>query len=133
MCTRKSYSTDLSDAQWEIIGPLTPSSKQGGRPPKYTRREIVNAILYVVRSGCGWTLMPHDLPNGKTAYHYFRLWRISALRSFLDRSGGIAHSSTCMACSASFLSCFTAASTTSRCQVVRLRNNASRTGGASPA
>ena len=76
MCTRKSYPTDLSDAQWKVIGPLAPSSKQGGRPPKYTRREIVNAILYILRSGCGWTLMPHDLPNGKTAYHYFRIWRI---------------------------------------------------------
>ena len=76
MCTRQPYSTDLSDGQWAVLETLVPACKPGGRPPKYTRREIVNAILYVLRAGCAWTLVPHDLPNGKTAYHYFRTWRI---------------------------------------------------------
>jgi putative transposase len=76
MSARQPYSTDVSDGQWAVLETLVPACKPGGRPPKYPRREIVNAILYALRSGCGWTLMPHDLPKGKTAYHYLRLWRI---------------------------------------------------------
>ena len=52
----------LSDAQWERLEPLIPRPSLEGRPPIYERREIVNAILYVLRSGCPWRLVPHDLP-----------------------------------------------------------------------
>jgi putative transposase len=72
---RDSYPTDLSDAEWSRLAHLIPKPKPGGRPVKYSRREIVNAILYVVRSGCAWRLLPHDLPAWVTAYHYFRRWR----------------------------------------------------------
>ncbi len=72
---RDSYPTDLSDAEWCRLARLIPNPKPGGRPVKYSRREIVNAILYVVRSGCAWRLLPHDLPSWATAYHYFRRWR----------------------------------------------------------
>jgi putative transposase len=76
MCTRQPYSTDLSDGQWAVLENLVPACKPGGRPPKHTPREIVNAILCVLRASCASTLMPHDLPNGKTAYHCLRAWRI---------------------------------------------------------
>jgi putative transposase len=71
---RKSYSTDLSAAEWHRLARLVPGPKPGGRPCKYARREIFNAILYVVRAGCPWRLLPHDLPPWSIVYHYFRQW-----------------------------------------------------------
>lgn len=50
--------------------------KSGGRPSHHGRREIVNAILYVLRTGCQWRYMPHDLPPWKTVYTYYRVWRV---------------------------------------------------------
>jgi putative transposase len=72
---RKPYPTDLSDTQWAILAPLVPAAKPGGRPETYAKREIVNAILYVVRSGGAWRMLPHDLPPRGIVYHYFRQWR----------------------------------------------------------
>ncbi len=71
---RLAYPTDLSDAEWTLIEPFVPGLKPGGRPFKYERREIVNAILYVARAGCAWRMMPHDLPHWKDVYHYFNEW-----------------------------------------------------------
>ena len=73
--TRKAYPTDLSDAEWRKMEPLVPAPKEGGRPTTYPRREIVNGILYVLNSGCGWRMLPHDLPPWKSVYGYFRIWR----------------------------------------------------------
>jgi putative transposase len=72
---RQAYPSDLTDKQWELLDPLIPQPSLEGRPPIYERREIVNAILYVLRSGCPWRLLPHDLPTWGTAYWYFRRWR----------------------------------------------------------
>jgi len=72
---RKPYSTDLTDAEWKIIEPHVPAPKSGGRPRLHSIREILNAIFYILRAGCAWRLLPHDLPPWKTVYHYFRLWR----------------------------------------------------------
>ena len=73
--SRRAYPTDLTDAQWAILEPLVPAAKPGGRPPIHARRELVNAMLYILRSGEAWRLLPHDLPPWQTVYHYFRLWR----------------------------------------------------------
>ena len=73
--SRASYPTDLTDAEWHILEPLVPAVKKGGRPAKYPRREVVNAIRYVLRTGCAWRLLPHDLPPWQLVYHYFRVWR----------------------------------------------------------
>lgn len=73
---RRAYPSDLTDAEWAILEPLIPPPKPGGRPAKHPRREIVNAIRYVLRSGESWRLIPHDLPPWQTVYHYFRVWRI---------------------------------------------------------
>lgn len=75
MTHRERYPTDLTDAQWAHIAALVPKPKPGGRPATVDRREIINAIVYVVRGGIEWRAMPHDLPHWKTVYHYFRLWR----------------------------------------------------------
>jgi putative transposase len=77
MPTRRPYSTDLSDEEWEILRSLVPEAKPGGRPRAHETRELLNAIFYVLRGGCAWRLLPHDffLP-WQTAYHYFRQWRL---------------------------------------------------------
>jgi len=72
---RRAYPTDLTDAQWAVLEPLVPPPRPGGRPPKHPRRELVDAMLYVLRSGEAWRLLPHDLPPWQTVYHSFRLWR----------------------------------------------------------
>ena len=76
MAKRLRYDTDLTDAESTILEPLVPAAKAGGRPAEHTRREIMNAVLYVCRTGCQWRLVPHDLPYWKTVYTYFRLWRL---------------------------------------------------------
>jgi putative transposase len=73
--TRKGYPTDLSEKEWAVIEPYVPQPKTGGRPAEHERREILNAIAYVLRSGCAWRLMPHELPPWSTVYDSFRQWR----------------------------------------------------------
>lgn len=73
----KKYPTDLSDEEWDHIKALVPQPKSGrgkrGRPAVY-RRQIVNAVFYIVRSGCAWRLLPNDFPHWRTVYGYFRTW-----------------------------------------------------------
>lgn len=76
MAKRQAYPSDLNDEEWQILDPLVPAVKSGGRPADHERREIVNAILYVLRTGCQWRALPHDLPPWKTVYTYFRTWRL---------------------------------------------------------
>lgn len=71
---RKRYPSDLTDAQWEEVAPWLPGAKPGGRPRTADLREVVNGILYVLRSGCPWRMMPHDLPPWETVYKYFYKW-----------------------------------------------------------
>ena len=73
---RAAYATDLTDAEWELLKPLIPAAKPGGRPAAHDRRELVDAILYVLRTGCQWRNMPHDFPDWRLVYHYFRVWRL---------------------------------------------------------
>lgn len=79
MNDRQLYPTDITDAEWCSLEPLLPTPKPGGRPRLHSVREILNGILYIVRSGCAWRLLPHDLPPWQTVYHYFRLWRLQGL------------------------------------------------------
>ncbi len=74
--TRQAYATDLSDAEWVIAATYLPASTNTGRPRVHSYREILNAIFYIIRAGCAWRLLPHDLPNWKTVYHYWRIWRL---------------------------------------------------------
>jgi putative transposase len=69
------YPTDLSDSQWNIIQPLIPPAKPGGRPRTLEMRRVVNAIFYVVVGGIQWRMLPKEYPKWKSVYHYFRLWR----------------------------------------------------------
>ena len=64
---RKPYPSDLTDEQWEVAEPLIPAN-QLGRPREVEMREVLNAIFYVLRSGCPWDMLPHDLPPKSTVY-----------------------------------------------------------------
>ena len=79
MNNRKPYPSDLNDEEWAILDPLIPAVKPGGRPAQYTRREIVNGILYVLRSGCAWRMVPHDLPAWDSVFGYYNRWRKAGL------------------------------------------------------
>jgi putative transposase len=69
------YPSDLTDAQWQLIEPLLPAAKPGGRPRKTDLRAVVNALCYLNREGCTWRALPHDLPPWRTVYDYFAAWK----------------------------------------------------------
>lgn len=75
MKARQPYPTDLSDQEWALIKHLVPEAKPGWRPEEYSKREILNAIFYLLRSGCSWRMLPHDLPPWRTVYYYCWQWR----------------------------------------------------------
>ena len=72
---RKAYPTELTDEQWGVVRPLLPAAKPGGRPRSVDLREVVNALLDLLRTGCAWRQLPHDLVPWGTAWAYFRRWR----------------------------------------------------------
>jgi putative transposase len=74
--SRVTYPSDLTDEQWSLIEPKIPRAKPGGRPRTVNMREVVNAIFYLVRTGCSWRMLPHDFPPWGTVHYYHRLWRI---------------------------------------------------------
>src|ERR687896_545814 len=75
MASRR-YPTDLSDDEWRCIGPHLPEPTGQGRPRLHGLRAILNAVFYLLKSGCPWRLLPRDFPPWKTVYHWFRKWRI---------------------------------------------------------
>src|SRR5215203_4353577 len=82
---RKPYPTDLSDAEWSCLKPHLPTPKATGRPRLYSTREILDAVFYVLRSGCPWRLLPHDFPPWKADFRYFRAWRIGGTWERMNR------------------------------------------------
>jgi putative transposase len=72
---RKPYPSDLTDEQWAILAPHMPAAAKRGAPRRVALREIVNALLYLNRSGCQWRMLPHDFPDWQVVYDYFRNWR----------------------------------------------------------
>lgn len=89
---RKSYPTDLTDEEWSVLEPILRGalygnkSKSRGHPRHYPLREIVNAIMYILKTGCQWRQLPHDLPPWKTVYYHFRRWRH---RGIMERIGEV--------------------------------------------
>jgi transposase len=73
---RARYPTDLTDRQWRRLEPWLDPPRGRGRPRSVDRRELVDAILYVLRNGVTWRALPHDFPPWRTVYHYFRAWRL---------------------------------------------------------
>jgi putative transposase len=73
--TRKSYPSDLTDDQWNLLEPLIPPKVGKGENRKVDLREVINGILYVLRTGCQWDYLPHDLLPKGTTYYYFKKWK----------------------------------------------------------
>src|ERR1700724_2668947 len=69
------YSSDVTDAEWLVISPHLPQRKRCGRPPKTALRSIVDALLYMARTGCQWRLLPREFPPFTTVQNYFYAWR----------------------------------------------------------
>ncbi|NEO84734.1 MAG: IS5 family transposase [Spirulina sp. SIO3F2] len=83
--TQPAYDTDLTDDQWRQLEPLLPEAKPGGRPRTTNLREVVNGIFYLLRTGCAWRLLPHDLPKWQTVYSYFQAWEADGTWERLNR------------------------------------------------
>ena len=79
------YASDLSVAEWDLIAPYMPPYKTLGRPRTTALHEVVNAILYLLRSGCPWRLLPKDFPPHSTVQRYFAHWRDSGLWACINR------------------------------------------------
>ena len=94
--TRKPYPSDVTDEQWALLEPLVPPARPGGRPREVDIREVVNALFYRNRNGCGWRALPHDFPAWKTVYNYFQWWAwdgtweaiLTALREQVRQAAG---------------------------------------------
>jgi putative transposase len=80
------YETDLTDAAWELIKPLLPAARYGGRPRTTDMRAVVNAIFYLLRTGCQWRLLPRQFPPWGTVYYYFRYWESAGIWVLLHRT-----------------------------------------------
>ncbi len=74
----QTYPTDLKYTEWQLISDFFPANHMG-RPRKWALWQIINAILYVVRTGCQWRMLPKDLPPWQTVYGYFRRWKKQGL------------------------------------------------------
>ena len=85
---REPYPSDLTDAQWEKIASLMPEQSSVGRPRSINYREIINAILYVIETGCTWRMLPHDFHHWKSVYGYYNKWnKDKTLGQIRDRLG----------------------------------------------
>ena len=72
---RKPYPTDLTDAQWAWIEPHMPPTETAGRHREVAMREVINAMLYLTRTGCSWRMLPHDFPDWQTVRNYYDRFR----------------------------------------------------------
>jgi putative transposase len=76
---RTPYPSDLTDEQWKLIEPFIPQAKPGGRPRTVNIKQVVNAILYLSRTGCSWRMLPHEFPPWGTVHYYYRQFRLQGL------------------------------------------------------
>jgi putative transposase len=84
-CQTNHYATDVSDAAWALLAPLLPPARPGGRRRTTNIRAVINAIFYLLRTGCQWRLLPREFPAWGTVYHYFRMWKNSGVWTCLQR------------------------------------------------
>lgn len=79
------YASDLSDEEWVLFEPHLPAPKRRGRPRLHSPREILDAVFYVLKTGCQWRMLPREFPPWKTVFHYFRRWRIDGTWASMNR------------------------------------------------
>ena len=80
------YPSDLPDAEWPLLEPHLPAPKRRGRPRLHSPREILDAVFYVLKTGCQWRMLPREFPRWKAVLHYFRTWRIDGTWEILNRA-----------------------------------------------
>jgi putative transposase len=80
------HPTDLSDEEWALLEAFLPAPKRRGRPRLHSPREVLDAIFYVLKSGCQWRMLPRDFPPWKTVFHYFRRWRLDGTWERMNRT-----------------------------------------------
>ena len=80
---RKPYPSDLTDAQWALVEPFVRGNPVGPQPVVHSRREVLNAILYITKTGVQWRYLPHDFPDWQSVYSYFRQWKKDGTLKFL--------------------------------------------------
>jgi transposase len=85
MVSRK-YPSDLSDAEWSLLEPHLPGPKRRGRPRLHSPREVLDAVFYVLKTGCQWRMLPKDFPPWQTVFHYFRRWRLDGVWERMNRA-----------------------------------------------
>jgi len=85
MMKRRSYPTDLTDAEWEIVEPLIPKPQRRGPKANVDVREVLNGIFYFLHEGCQWRALPHDLPPWTTVSNYFRKWQRKGILSKIQQ------------------------------------------------
>jgi putative transposase len=83
---KRVYDTDLSDDAWSLIEPMLPVPRFGGRPRTTNVRAVLNAIFYLLRTGCQWRLLPREFPVWGTVYHYFRSWDNAGVWTYVQRT-----------------------------------------------
>src|ERR671915_1098507 len=83
---RKPYPTDLSNTEWICLRSYLPTPKAQGRPRTHSLRDVLDAIFYVLKTGCPWRLLPHDFPPWSSVYYHFRQLRRSGARALLYRT-----------------------------------------------
>ena len=88
----RTYASNLSDKEWGAIEALIPFPKMGGRKAFVDTRAVINAILYLMRTGCSWRLLPNDFPHWRTSYGYFKEWQQDGTWYRIDSTlSGISH------------------------------------------
>lgn len=80
------YATDLTNSAWELLAPLLLGARPGGRPRTTDVRAVLNAIFYLLRTGCQWRLLPREFPVWGTVYHYFRSWKNAGVWTCLQKA-----------------------------------------------
>jgi transposase len=75
MAQQEPYPSDLTEKEWKILAKVLPADSKLGRPPRYSKRAVLNAILYLVREGCTWRGLPHDFPPYRIVFYYFAKWQ----------------------------------------------------------
>jgi putative transposase len=80
------YPTDRSDTEWSLLEPHLPVPKRRRRPRVHSPREILDAVFYILKSGCQWRMLPREFPPWKTVFHYFRTWRIDGTWERMNRA-----------------------------------------------
>jgi len=83
---RAAYPSDLSDVEWEMVRRHIPGKGKLGRPPRYEKREVLSAILYISKEGCTWRGLPHDLPPWRLVYYYFEKWQAEGIWERINNS-----------------------------------------------